>query len=89
MLALFSLFFENVLRNRILVIIIALDLFRKFRETYACESDTGESSTDDSDTDDSSTDHSVTDDSSTDPSDTGESSTDHSGTDFYMIECIY
>lgn len=79
MLALFSLFFENVLRNRILVIIIALDLFRKFRETYACESDTGESSADDSDTDDS----------STDPSDTGESSTDHSGTDFYMIECIY
>lgn len=84
MLALFSLFFENVLRNRILVIIIALDLFRKFRETYACESDTGDSSTDDSDTDDSDTD-----DSSTDPSDTGESSTDHSDTDFYMIECIY
>lgn len=79
MLALFSLFFENVLRNRILVIIIALDLFRKFRETYTCESDADESSTDDSDTDDS----------STDPSDTGESSTDHSGTDFYMIECIY
>ena len=79
MLALFSLFFENVLRNRILVIIIALDLFRKFRELYACESDT----------DDSSTDHSGTDDSSTDPSDTGESSTDHSGKDFYMIECIY
>lgn len=84
MLALFSLFFENVLRNRILVIIIALDLFRKFRETYACESDTDDSSTDDSDTDDSDTD-----DSSTDPSDTGESSTDHSDTDFYMIECIY
>lgn len=84
MLALFSLFFENVLRNRILVIIIALDLFRKFRETYACESDTDDSSTDHSDTDDSDTD-----DSSTDPSDTGESSTDHSGTDFYMIECIY
>jgi len=84
LLALFSLFFENVLRNRILVIIIALDLFRKFRETYACESDTDDSSTDHSDTDDSDTD-----DSSTDPSDTGESSTDHSGTDFYMIECIY
>lgn len=89
MLAQFSLFFENVLRNRFLVIIIALDLFRKFRETSTCESDTDDSSTDDSVTDDSSTDHSVTDDSSTDPSDTGESSTDHSGTDFYMIECIY